>query len=167
LRLPVGRSSDFIMHIYSCDQWILKGSVSHVQSGRSMVFHSMMEMVLAVQDKMDEIGFPQSTTAPRGWKRRPAGADQHIIQHSMGARSDEDVMPEAILASFLVRIQFRQNASWQGTLVWMDSKESCAFRSLLELVKLVADAMRICQVQAMETETPLTARTWMIEDRIS
>jgi hypothetical protein len=45
--------------------------------------------------------------------------------------------------SFLVRLQYRQNASWQGEVQWADSgrgTKSVQFRSLLELLALMAEA---------------------------
>lgn len=49
-----------------------------------------------------------------------------------GARSPE--------ASFLIRIQYRQNASWQGTIQWLDQKKTKKFRSELELMMLINEA---------------------------
>ena len=39
--------------------------------------------------------------------------------------------------SFLVRIQYRQNASWQGTVQWVESGKTQHFRSCLELIRLI------------------------------
>lgn len=152
LRLPVGRSSDFIIHVYSCNQWVLKGSASHVQSGHSMVFHSMLEIVLALQARMDENGFPQSTTARRLWRSSPEDQDLYTYPAESESSPPSDMMPESILASFLIRVQFRQNASWQGTMIWMEQKESCAFRSLLEMLTLIAEALS--QGSALTPEKP-------------
>jgi hypothetical protein len=44
-------------------------------------------------------------------------------------------------AAFHVRIHFRQNADWQGTVQWLDGKKTATFRSTLELAKLMADAL--------------------------
>lgn len=171
LRIPVGRSSDYILHIYSCDYWVLRGSVSHVQSGRSQAFHSMMELMLAIQARMDEMGFPQSSTAPRSWQSSHPGADDHPFMADNGTMPADDTMPDAILASFLLRIQFRQNSSWQGTLVWVESKESCAFRSLLELLLLIAGALNsspgLARTTATETEASLITVTKSHDDKIS
>ncbi len=41
-----------------------------------------------------------------------------------------------------VRIQYRRNTSWQGSVQWLDGKESCTFRSVLELGNLFKDAKR-------------------------
>ncbi len=44
-------------------------------------------------------------------------------------------------ASFLVRILYRRNASWQGEIQWMEGQSTQRFRSALELVALMQEAM--------------------------
>ena len=44
-------------------------------------------------------------------------------------------------ATFVVQIQHRQNATWQGTVVWADRNETKPFRSALELIKLIDGAL--------------------------
>jgi len=44
-------------------------------------------------------------------------------------------------SSFLVKIQYRQNTSWQGTIKWMDGKQTRHFRSCLEMIMLIAAAL--------------------------
>ena len=41
---------------------------------------------------------------------------------------------------FFVRVQYRCNSSWQGTIQWMDGKEEAVFRSALELANLIKSA---------------------------
>ena len=43
--------------------------------------------------------------------------------------------------SFLVKIQYRQNTSWQGTIQWFDGNQTRHFRSFLEMVMLINDAL--------------------------
>jgi len=43
---------------------------------------------------------------------------------------------------FFVRIQYRRNTSWQGTIQWMDGKQQMIFRSALELGNLINDARK-------------------------
>ena len=40
-------------------------------------------------------------------------------------------------ATFVVKIESRQNSTWQGTVRWMEGGDSQNFRSLLELIKLM------------------------------
>lgn len=43
--------------------------------------------------------------------------------------------------TFIVRILYRCNASWQGEIIWLEGKRQKKFRSLLELVMLIQEAM--------------------------
>jgi len=44
-------------------------------------------------------------------------------------------------ASFLIQVQYRHNSSWQGRIVWLDTKKTLVFRSFLELVMLMQEAL--------------------------
>lgn len=41
---------------------------------------------------------------------------------------------------FFIRVQYRCNTSWQGTIQWMDGRKTSIFRSALELGNLINDA---------------------------
>jgi len=44
---------------------------------------------------------------------------------------------KTIKATFILHLQFRQNNSWQGTIQWVEKKETLQFRSALELIKII------------------------------
>jgi len=44
---------------------------------------------------------------------------------------------------FFVRIQYRCNSSWQGTIQWLDGKKEQNFRSALELGNMISSAREI------------------------
>ena len=46
------------------------------------------------------------------------------------------------VATFLVNILYRQNASWQGTVTWVESDKTANFRSALELFVLIESALK-------------------------
>ena len=43
--------------------------------------------------------------------------------------------------TFIVQVQYRQNATWQGQVVWAEENRKEYFRSALELLKLIDSAM--------------------------
>ena len=51
---------------------------------------------------------------------------------------------ETVKPTFLVTIQFQQNATWQGTITWTEKNLTQRFRSTLEMIKLMDDAARRC-----------------------
>lgn len=44
-------------------------------------------------------------------------------------------------STFLIRIHFKQNTNWQGTIQWLESNQTIPFRSVLELVFLLNEAV--------------------------
>jgi len=51
---------------------------------------------------------------------------------------------ETAKPTFLVNIQFQQNATWQGTITWTEKNLTQRFRSTLEMIKLMDDAAKQC-----------------------
>ncbi|MDR1961438.1 MAG: hypothetical protein LBQ16_04070 [Gracilibacteraceae bacterium] len=43
--------------------------------------------------------------------------------------------------TFVIQVQFQKNATWQGTIDWIDAKKTQRFRSVLEMIKLMDDAL--------------------------
>lgn len=43
--------------------------------------------------------------------------------------------------TFLIHIVESQNATWQGSITWLEEKETKHFRSLLEMIKLIDTAI--------------------------
>lgn len=44
-------------------------------------------------------------------------------------------------ATFTIQIQFQQNATWQGSIAWAEGGRSQRFRSELEMLKLMMEAV--------------------------
>jgi hypothetical protein len=58
----------------------------------------------------------------------------------MSTNTEENVK-EGKLATFSMRLLFRQNASWQGSVYWHEGKSDENFRSALELLFLMDSAI--------------------------
>ena len=43
--------------------------------------------------------------------------------------------------TFLLNIQDQQNATWQGSVTWIERQQQQNFRSALELIKLIESAL--------------------------
>ena len=95
---------------------ILSGRLYHPCLSEGDSFRSLMEFFRKMEDLLDGMQFPQSFTA---------GAD----------------MREGRCATFAVRVLFRQNASWQGSVSWLEGSREESFRSALELAFLMDSAL--------------------------
>ena len=43
--------------------------------------------------------------------------------------------------AFLVRVEYQENATWQGTVTWTNRGKTMHFRSVLEMIKLIDSAL--------------------------
>ncbi|HHX51741.1 MAG TPA: hypothetical protein GX711_09915 [Clostridia bacterium] len=55
--------------------------------------------------------------------------------------------------SFFIKIMYYDNSSTQGTIQWMEKKRSLPFRSFLELLHLLEEAL-------VDREAGLDLRSW-------
>ena len=54
---------------------------------------------------------------------------------------DELKKIDSCRATFNIQIQFEQNATWQGTIAWAEGDKLQRFRSELEMLKLMMEAV--------------------------
>ena len=43
--------------------------------------------------------------------------------------------------AFLVRVEYQEHATWQGTVTWTNRGKTMHFRSVLEMIKLIDSAL--------------------------
>ena len=99
-------------------------------------FRNTYEMMSVLESLFDKLHFPQSSMSHRRFVKSP---NQKLIMKS-GERMERQE-PLSGKANFVVHVQFRQNATWQGTVQWVDANKTQRFRSALELLKLMDEAL--------------------------
>ena len=108
----------------------------YLKSGRQ--FYSLTQILIEVDKLLDERKWPQSFTAVRTFSS--------IQELDVGPPETE--RQEGLLATFAVKILFRQNTSWQGSVTWMETGQEQPFRSVLELIFLMNSALSQVNEQA-------------------
>lgn len=103
---------------------------SSLKKGES--FRSLVDFLMKMEKTLDQMYFPQSFSAVRRFT-------QEEETELISASNEECQTGKA--ATFLIRILFRQNASWQGSILWLEGKREESFRSVLELIFLMNDAL--------------------------
>lgn len=64
---PTSRGSDFIIRVKSGHTISLQGKIEHIQSGQVQYFNDFLELILLIQAKLDEKGYPQCDTEIRAF----------------------------------------------------------------------------------------------------
>ena len=102
----------------------------YLQQGES--FSSVMQFLLKMTQMLDNMDFPHAFMEPRFF----------APSSTVASRPTEDGMQRGALATFAVRVLFRQNASWQGMISWLEGEQEQGFRSVLEMLLLMDTALR-------------------------
>lgn len=113
---------------------VLAGRIYNPGLEGELVFASMSRFLLRMEELLDQMRFPQSFAASRAFA--PPG--EKTLQAS---RSEKDE-PAGALGTFVVRVLFRQSASWQGSVTWEETGREENFRSALELLLLMDGALK-------------------------
>ncbi len=96
-------------------------------------FESLSQLLLRGEQLYERSGGVQSYTTPRVFA---------LANPLPPAPCAAGELTRGNLATFEMRILFRQNASWQGELLWMEKNARQSFRSVLELITLMDSALR-------------------------
>ena len=129
-----------VICIDSYENEVPVGRIYNPYTSRGKPFHSLTQLLLEVDDLLDSMKHPQSFTTVRTFSP--------IQKLDTGPPEDELREQEGDLATFAVKILFRQNASWQGTVTWTDTGQEETFRSALELIFLMNSALSQANEQA-------------------
>lgn len=108
-----------------------RGVLTNPYFGEDRAFNSLSQLIFLMEEMQDDLNYPQKSTAARSFGASE-GAAAGPGGNTVNARA---------LATFKIRILFRQNSSWQGDVVWLEKDEEAQFRSVLELIYLLDSAM--------------------------
>ena len=115
----------------SYEHGVLRGRFYNPYTRKGHSFESLSDFLLKIEQMMDEMELPKAFTVTRTFmppQEKPAyEADAHCDSGKC--------------ATFALRILFRQNASWQGSVTWVERKQEQSFRSALELIFLFDNAL--------------------------
>ena len=116
------------------DRGVPEGRLYNPFLPRGESFWSLIEFIRKMEELLDSLKFPQPFAAVRAFQ---APAEERRGTEALG-----EELRTGKLATFQVRIIFRQSASWQGSVLWLEGRQEESFRSALELFLLMDSALR-------------------------
>lgn len=126
-----GEMRTTLLTITSYKDKSLKGMLKNPFFGGERKFSGTLPFLLMIEELLDSLD-----------GRMPADEERHARSEKVARGQIDEAEDEVPLkARFALRILFRQNASWQGTICWLDNKTEAQFRSVLELLILLDGAM--------------------------
>ena len=118
----------------------LRGELWHSYSAEAVPFENVQTMIREMERLYDRLNFPHPGTNERSFTK-PHKSGEHITERDKIMKDEELLSKHGDLGTFIVRVQHRQNSSWQGRITWMEQDKTINFRSVWEMVKLIESAV--------------------------
>ena len=131
----------------------ISGRLYHGYSREAEPFATLKKALEALEALFDSLSFPFPGSLDRSFaEKRPQTRKTEKRNRIM---SDESLLTKhGDLGTFIVRVQQRQNSSWQGRITWTEKNQTLYFRSTWEMVKLIESAIDIvCHTDESEEVT--------------
>ena len=124
----------------------LAGRFYHAYTEEGIPFSNIEEVIFRLEGFYDSLNFPHPTTDSRTFQNR--GGQRESRKERTRIMNDEELLSKhGDLGTFIIRVQHRQNSSWQGRITWMDKDKTVYFRSIWEMIKLVESALDTVSMQ--------------------
>ena len=117
--------------IDSYENGSLTGRLYNPYLDTGQAFENLTQFLLQMEQLLDTMSFPQSATVTRTFAETPKAWRPQT----------EPEFRKGQTATFAVKVLFRQNASWQGSVIWQEGGREQSFRSVLELIFLLDSAL--------------------------
>lgn len=111
---------------------IMKGRIINPFFDGSIEFSGLMSFLLTMEGLLEQMKCPQPYEMKRSF------AEEQVYQYRIGQHNQEN---KGKKGTFTLKILFRQNASWQGIVLWEEQGQRKSFRSVLELLILMNSAL--------------------------
>lgn len=123
----------------------LAGRLSSALDSRVHSYAGAWQMISIAEEIFNRYNYPQASHTYRSFGESRESKKQNTSMNAGDETvntSEQGAQPLiGEKATFMVQVQFRQNATWQGTIKWAEGKKTQRFRSTLEMIKLMDEAV--------------------------
>jgi len=121
-----------MVYVDSYENGVPVGRFSNASNEELQPFQSLTQLLILIERGLNAAKFPQAFEE----LRRFGEPKQRCTAEDTG-----QTPRPGVAATFAIRILFRQNASWQGSVFWPEGGQEESFRSVLELIFLMDSAL--------------------------
>ncbi len=129
----------------------MRGRLYNNYYAEPIVFANVIQLLKKMEAIFDSFEHPQKTMEPRKFGDKGRNPEKIIGQDALMQRKPQEANGK--VATFHVRVIFRKNASWQGIVCWVDGEKRENFRSVLELLMLMDEAIESRKIKNAENWT--------------
>ena len=154
----IGAPNGVVLCIRRLEEGEPEGEFYHSYSHQPIPFRGIGQMTLRMEQLYDWLRFPYPGTNSRSFGEEKKLERQ--TEERIKTMTDEELLSKhGDIGTFIVRVQHRQNSSWQGRITWMEEDRTIQFRSVWEMIKLIESA--VDQVSEPEDSESFT---WFAEE---
>lgn len=136
----IGSPNGVVLCVDQVGESRLSGRMYHGYSTEAVEIREIEQLLFELEHFFDSINFPYPSTNERKFQKEETHRGQ--IETKVKKVSDEELLKKhGDIGTFIIRVQHRQNSSWQGRITWMDKDKTISFRSVWEMIKLIASAL--------------------------
>ena len=136
----IGSPNGVVLCVDQAGESRLSGRMYHGYSTEAVEIREIEQLLFELEHFFDSINFPYPSTNERKFQKEETHRGQ--IETKVKKVSDEELLKKhGDIGTFIIRVQHRQNSSWQGRITWMDKDKTISFRSVWEMIKLIASAL--------------------------
>lgn len=119
----------------------IEGRIYHYYTEQPEIIKGTMQLLRILEAFYDRIDFPQAAEQLREFVNDSAEVKRRK-QLPKPVKDREFLMKQdGECGTFLLHVQYRQNATWQGQIMWKERGKTLEFRSALELLVLLDNAL--------------------------
>jgi len=126
---------------FALEQGKIQGALHSRYLEEPYLFTDLYKMIHKMEEIFDFNGFPQAFLSPRTFKGGKSGAKIINLENNENMSQEFNIDPDSKKCTFEITVRFRQNATWQGQILWAEKNMKQNFRSVLEMLKLMDEAL--------------------------
>lgn len=121
------------------------GRIYHKYSREEIPFRESSQVISILDAFFNQIDYPQASTKYRTFQKKKKEEPQENRRRRESVQplqtADEVIANRGEEATFILHVQYRQNSTWQGKIIWLEAEQEENFCSVLELLKLLDSAL--------------------------
>lgn len=138
------------------DSGEMRGRIFSYLKEEPYEFTSAISLVKTISNIFDQGDYPQATMRCRLFGKETDSTAKNMQEFKLSDPRHYNFSRITIRgkkATFRVKVMFRQNASWQGTITWVDQNKEENFRSALEMLMLIDSSFEAQELAAEDSDS--------------
>ena len=115
----------------------ISGEMYHCYNKEALHFANIIELLCEADNFYDEISFPQASNNMRSFQEKEKKTVYQVIRPDRLVEQKDVAEHRGLKGTMLLNVRFRQNATWQGEVYWVEKGMVQTFENTLEFIRLI------------------------------